>query len=75
MSIKKFEVFTWQQCDNGVLVGCIGFNFENFAKIAHCADKNAEKHAPTEVIELSSSPDERHPAKSRLWNFQSKQKT
>lgn len=37
----------------------------NFAKIQHCAPKNAEKHAPTEVIVLSSSPDERHPAKSK----------
>ena len=38
---------------------------QNFSKTQHCAAKNAEKHAPTEVIELSSSPDERHPAKSK----------
>ena len=38
---------------------------QNFAKTQHCAAKNAEKHAPTKVIELSSSPDERHPAKRK----------
>ena len=38
---------------------------QNFAKTQHCAAKNAEKHAPTEVIELSSSTDERHPAKRK----------
>jgi hypothetical protein len=44
--------------------------------LPHCADKNAEKHAPTQVIELSSSPDERHPAKrkSGCENFSQKNK-
>ena len=42
----------------------------------HCAAKNAEKHAPNEVIELSSSPDERYPAKrkSGCENFSQKNK-